>query len=248
MHACVMGAAGALMIIVAAAMVALLALGAFRGATRAGQSIAHARRVGAAVGLTLGAWLAVTAGLAMGGVLDAYARPPRWPLLPLIAFAAIVLLTRSAAASRLLSAVPPAWPIAAQTFRVGVELALFALYAAGRAPVQITFEGRNFDVLVGLSAPWIGWLVATKRIGSRGAVAWNVLGLAVLANTVGTLASSAPGPLHLDWPGAPFTAIATWPIVWLPGFLMPTAVFLHVVSLRQNLRRLRAASERPTDS
>jgi len=137
---------------------------------------------------------------------------------------------------------PPAWPIAAQTFRVGVELALFALHAAGRAPVQITFEGRNFDVLVGLSAPWIGWLVATGRIGTKGALAWNVIGLAVLANTVGTVATSTPGPLHLDWPGAPLTAITSWPIVWLPAFLMPIAVFLHVVSLRQNLRRLRAAS------
>jgi len=43
-------------------------------------------------------------------------------------------------------------------------------------------------------------------------------------------------------PGAPLTAITSWPIVWLPAFLMPVAVFLHVVSLRQNLRRLRAAS------
>jgi hypothetical protein len=243
-----MGEAGAPMVVVTAAMVALLAFGAVGGATRAGQGIAHARRVGAVVGLTLGAWLAVTAGLAIGGVLDVSARPPRWPLLPLTAFVAIALVMRSASASRVLSAVPLAWPIAAQTFRVGVELALFALHAAGLAPVRITFEGRNFDVVVGLSAPWIAWLLAKKRIGSRGAVGWNVLGLAVLANTVGTVASSTPGPLHLNGSGAPFTAIATWPIVWLPAFLMPTAVFLHVVSLRQNLRRLRAASSVPHSS
>jgi hypothetical protein len=128
---------------------------------------------------------------------------------------------------------------------VGVELALFALHASGHAPVQITFAGRNFDVLVGLSAPLVAWLLATERIGAKGAVAWNLLGLAVLANTVGTLASSTSGPLHLDWPGAPFTAITTWPIVWLPAFLMPTAVFLHVVSLQQNLRQLRAAASVP---
>ena len=131
-----MGEADALMVLVSAAMVALLAFGAAGGATRAEQGIAHARRVGAGVGLTLGAWLAVTAGLALGGVLDPSDGPPRWPLLPLTAFAAIVRVARSAAASRVLSAVPLAWPIAAQTFRVGVELALFALHAAGRAPVQ----------------------------------------------------------------------------------------------------------------
>ena len=59
------------------------------------------------------------------------------------------------------------------------------------------------------------------------------MGLAVLANTVGTVGTSTPGPLHLDWPGAPLTAITSWPIVRLPAFLTPVAVFLHVVSLRQ---------------
>jgi hypothetical protein len=180
-----MGAADVLMALVAAAMVAVLALGAAFGATRAGLGVPEARRVGRTVVLMLGAWLAVTAALAMGGVLSASARPPSWPLLPLTAFAVIVVVTRSAAGNRMLSNIPPAWPIAAQTFRGGVELALFAL---------------------------------------------------------GTVATSTPGPLHLDWPGAPLTAITSWPIVRLPAFLMPVAVFLHVVSLRQNLRRLRAAS------
>jgi|GEM_PF-6363278 len=41
------------------------------------------------------------------------------------------------------------------------------------------------------------------------------------------------GPLHLSWPGTPFTAIATWPMVWLPAFLAPLAVFLHGVSLQR---------------
>ncbi|RKI05803.1 hypothetical protein D7Y13_21655 [Corallococcus praedator] len=61
-----------------------------------------------------------------------------------------------------------------------------------------------------------------------------MLGLAVLANTIFTVATSAPGPLHLDWPGVPFTAIATWPVIWLPALLAPLAVFLHVMSLCQN--------------
>lgn len=112
---------------------------------------------------------------------------------------------------------------------------------AGRAPIQITFEGRNFDVLVGLSAPLVAWLVARRRIGPKGAIAWNAVGLSVLANTVGTVATSTPGPLHLNWPGAPLTAITSWPIIWLPAFLMPLAVFLHVVSLRQNIDRARGA-------
>ena len=237
-----MSAADVLMVVLAATMVAVLALGTFRAALRAGVSVPGARRAARNVALALAAWLAFVAALALGGVLPVTARPPRWPLLPLTAFTAIVLVTRSSSGRRVLSGIPPAWPMVAQTYRVGVELALFALHAGGRAPVQITFEGRNFDILVGLSAPLVGWLASTGRIGAKGALAWNVLGLAMLANTVATIASSTPGPLHLDWPGAPFTAITTWPIVWLPAFLMPLAVFLHLVSLRQNLHRWRASS------
>jgi hypothetical protein len=232
------------MVIVTAAMVVVLALGSFHGAIRAGVSAPDARQAARTVVLALCAWLAVVAALAFGGVLSPTARPPRWPLLPLVAFSALVLATRSLQAKRVLSAIPPAWPIVAQTFRVGVELALFALHAAGQAPKQITFEGRNFDVLVGLSAPWVGWLVARGRIGAKGARAWNFLGLAVLANTVVTVATSTPGPLHLGWPGAPFTALTTWPIVWLPAFLMPLAVLLHVVSIRHDRFRPNVRSDR----
>jgi len=108
-----MGAADLLMALVAAAMVAVLALGAAFGATRAGLGVPEARRVGRTVVLVPGAWLAVTAALAIGGALSASARPPSWPLLPLTAFAVIVVVTRSAAGNRMLSNIPPAWPIAA---------------------------------------------------------------------------------------------------------------------------------------
>lgn len=231
-----------LMASLAVAMVALLLVGIVFGARRAGDDASEARRAASITLVAIAAWLAIATVLAMSGVLSEWAaRPPRWPLLPLTAFAAIATVIRSAAAQRVLSNIPPAWPIGAQTFRVGVELALYALHVAGRAPVQITFEGRNFDVLVGLSAPFVAWLVATRRIGPKGAIAWNAMGLLVLANTVGTVATSTPSPLHLDWPGPPLTAVTSWPIVWLPAFLMPLAVFLHVVSLRQNIARMRAA-------
>ena len=53
-----MGAADLLMALVAAAMVAVLALGAAFGATRAGLGVPEARRVGRTVVLVPGAWLA----------------------------------------------------------------------------------------------------------------------------------------------------------------------------------------------
>jgi hypothetical protein len=57
----------------------------------------------------------------------------------------------------------------------------------------------------------------------------------MLANAIGTVATSTPGPLHLSWTGEPFTAIAAWPVVWIPALLAPIGISLHVVSIRQAL-------------
>ncbi len=134
--------------------------------------------------------------------------------------------------------VPPWQPVALQSFRVAVELVFWRLHAEGAAPLQITFEGRNLDALVGLTAPMVAAGIASGWIGPRMTVAWNVFGLAMLVNAIGTVATSVPGPLLQNWPGEPFTAIATWPVVWVPAFLAPLGISLHILSIRQGLARL----------
>lgn len=209
------------------ALVALLGAGVAVAERRAGL----VPRLALPVTLALLAWLGLTALLAVSGVLVGDpGGPPRILALPLTAFATVLLLARRPTFRRLVAAIPPAWPIALQSFRVFVELALFALYQDGRAPVQVTFEGRNFDILAGLSAPLVALALASSRrwAGTLAGV-WNVLCAGLLANIILTAATSVPGPLQVDWPGGPFLTIVTWPVVWIPAFLAPVAVFLHVV-------------------
>jgi hypothetical protein len=221
----------------AAGVVALVTIGLDRAARLAG--LAHSRTLAAAVAAGLCAWLVATATLAQSGVLgDGTARPPRWPLLPLIALGTFVILARTRTFRRLLAEVPSWQPVTLQAFRIGVELAFWQLHREGLAPAQVTFEGRNFDGIVGLTAPVVAGGIAVGWFGPRLVVAWNLFGLALLVNAIGTVATSAPGPIHLDWPGEPFTAIAAWPVIWIPAFLAPTGIFLHVVSIRQSLGRL----------
>jgi hypothetical protein len=192
----------------------------------------------------LSVWLGATAALALSGVLgDWTARPPRWQFLPLTALGTFVLLTQTRTFRRLMAELPPWQPVALQAFRVGVELAFWRLYIDGVVPVQMTFEGRNLDALVGLTAPVVAAGMAAGWVGPRAAIAWNLFGLAMLINAIGTAATSAPGPLHLGWPGEPFTAIAAWPVIWIPALLAPTGLFLHVVSIRQAVARLARSSE-----
>lgn len=235
-----------ILVILAGTVVLALSLGIRMAASRA--AFARPWVIAAAVCVGLFLWLGVTALLALSGSLDVSpGRPPREPLLPPIALVTFVLLSLTSAGRRLVSRVPVWTPIAFQSFRIGVETAFWLLHREGLAPVQVTFEGRNFDILVGLSAPLMALAVAKDWIGPRIVIAWNLFGVAMLGNAIWTAATSSPGPQHLDWPGEPFVAIAEWPVVWIPALLAPTAMLLHYVSIRQAIGRLRVARDLVSD-
>lgn len=188
------------------------------------------------LGLGMGSWLALTGIVAASGFFSDFSgRPPRLMFGVGGAFVLFTIVSRSAAASRVIAGMPLTWPIALQSMRIVVELGLWGLYDQGRLPKHLTFEGRNFDVVVGLTAPVIAVALARRWIGTRVVVAWNILSICVLANIVVMAVTSIPGPLHLSWPGPANTIVAEFPYIWLPTFLVPIALFGHIVSLRQLL-------------
>ena len=187
----------------------------------------------------LGGWLAFSALLAGSGWPgDFDARPPRFFLFVAPTLAATIALAFSPAAARLATRIGWAALIGFQVFRVPVECVLFALHRQGVVPVQMTFEGWNFDVLTGLSAPLVAWLAARGAIGRRGLLAWNCAGLALLANIVAIAILSTPTPLRAFWNEPANTFVAHWPWLWLPGFLVPAALCGHLVAFRK-LARMR---------
>ena len=127
------------------------------------------------------------------------------------------------------SRVPAPWLIGLQVFRVLVEIALFLLYRNGLVPRLMTFEGGNLDILVGLSAPIIAWLYATGRIRQPAVRLWSIAGLVLLANILGRALLTFSGVIRTDIPNV---AIGLFPFTFLPGFLAPLALYLHVLLLR----------------
>lgn len=231
-----MSAVDAGLIALVATMAIVAAAGVAAAARHAGLPSRQAPQLAAGVAAAVVAWLVVAAGLAGAGLLSRYdAAPPRVALLPLAFLTTMLLVSRTDAFARLLEGAPPAWPIALQTFRLPVELLLWSLFQEGRIPERMTFGGRNFDVLIGLTAPLVAWAVSRGRMGRTAVAAWNVLGLGLLANVVVIALRSVPGPLNAGWGGVQNTVIAEVPYVWLPAFLVPLAVFGHVASLRQLL-------------
>ncbi len=187
--------------------------------------------------LAIAAWFAVVFALERAGVLAKLEEMP--PKIPLLAFGAIglgVVISRVSVVKQALEVMPAWWPVALQTFRAPLELALYSLFVVGLLPEQMTFTGRNFDVLVGVTAPVMAFLMATKRAPRWLQWAWQAGSVALLINVVSIAITSAPGPLHLDWMGAPLTIVGQWPYALLPAFMVPVAALGHVLAISKLLR------------
>lgn len=153
-----------------------------------------------------------------------------------------MVLSRSSFGRQLAIGLPVWLLIGFQAFRIPVELLLHRFYLEGTIPVQMTFEGRNFDILTGLTAIPAAWLVARGQAPRWMLYAWNVLGLCLLINIVGTAIVSMPGPLRLFRNDPANTLIAQWPYIWLPTFLVTTALMGHLLLFRRLRQRREVAA------
>jgi hypothetical protein len=156
-------------------------------------------------------------------------------MMPILVFPmiAILVFTFSKTGKEILLQIPAENIIKLQAFRFFVELLLWALYLENQAPIQMTFEGRNMDVLSGISAPIIAALLAKQKISKTGLVLWNIACLIMLINIVTIAILSMPAPLRIFMNEPANTIVTQFPISWLPGMLVPLAYGLHFLSLRQ---------------
>ena len=220
---------------------------AVAGGVAAGVRAVAGRAAAWRVTVALALWLAATGAVAASGVLARFdARPPRLLLLVVPALLFPLWLAFSGATDRHLQVTPPAWLVGAQLFRVGVEGLLWLLAVHAALAPEMTFHGRNFDIVAGLTAPLAAWACfGGRRWRPRLAVAWNVLGLLLLLNVVTVGLLSAPTPFRRLITDPPNTIVVRFPTVWLVSLLVPLAFTLHALSLRQPLRGL---APRPSSS
>ncbi|MEO8705266.1 MAG: hypothetical protein ABI867_34810 [Kofleriaceae bacterium] len=181
------------------------------------------------------ALLAILAGLAASGFfLDT---PARFGIVIGPPILAIILAHASARGRRFLDALPLATLTYLHVVRVAVELILVALAARKLVPDMMTFEGRNFDIVAGLTAPIIGYLVLRRRVLSRRwLLVWNLAALALLVHVVAIAILSAPLPFQQLNFDQPTLAVLAFPFVWLPGVIVPIVLASHLVALRRLAR------------
>jgi hypothetical protein len=201
------------------------------------------RRAAFRVLAALSVWFIYAGLMGYSGVVKNTAmRPPgiAFIVIPILLFL-IFFIVRSSASARVALAFPLWIVLAAQCFRMGVELFLHRLWIEGLVPKMLTFEGANVDIYIGASAPLIAWLSTRGRLGMRLALAWNMLGLLALTNVVIRAVLTAPGPFNLIHAEVPNRMMGTFPFLFIPGFFVPLAVVLHVLAIRAISSRLRTA-------
>ena len=200
------------------------------------ESPSEAKKLKTRLAASLGGWQVYLFGIASTGILQNYSPPPRFVIflvLPAFIFTGIFLSRNKD--KRWVQAIPRSWAVYYQTFRILIESLFVFSVAAGTLHYHVTIEGYNFDMIFAFTAPIVGFLVFGRKLLPEVVVkAWNYLGLAVIASIIFLFLTTAmlPEMYGSTEPLLP-KEFGMYPYVVVPGFLMPSAVFMHVFSLVQ---------------
>ncbi len=116
--------------------------------------------------------------------------------------------------------------------RIPVEIVLLWLFQNQLVPQSMTFEGRNFDILSGITAPIIYFLAFRARQVNRPIlIVWNIFAICLLFNIVITAILAFPAINPNLPPELQNRAVTFFPYIWLPTVVVPIVLFSHLASL-----------------
>lgn len=191
------------------------------------------------IGLTI--WLIIQTGLTLKNIYktDTNSFPPKimlFGILPTIL--TILFLFATQKGRQFIDSLPLKNLTYLNVVRIPVELVLFCLSLNKAIPELMTFEGRNFDIIAGITAPIIAYFGLSKtKLNAKTILIWNLICLGLLINIVINASFSAPSLIQKFAFEQPNIAILNFPFSWLPTFIVPIILFGHLTSIRQLLKR-----------
>ncbi len=166
--------------------------------------------------------------------LDSKALPPRFVFLIMPSFIMIVIALLLPSLKKFIDSMSLERLTILHTIRIPVEIVLYYLFLASLIPKSMTFEGTNFDILSGISAPVIFYLVfKMKVLPQKLLLFWNFACLGLLINIVGTAILSAQTPFQMFAFEQPNVGVAYFPFLLLPSIIVPIVLFSHLVAIRK---------------
>ena len=178
-------------------------------------------------------WLFVIALLTYQGVFeDTTSFPPRLFIAVGLTIIALVTLFGSKGSRDFILQMPITTLTYVHIIRVPVELVLWWLALEKWVPIEMTFEGSNFDILTGVTAPFAAvFLVGMRSKSTFAAVIWNIAGIVMLANIVIMAVRASPYFYNPESFAVPNIAVLQFPFIWLPTFVVPVVLFAHIASI-----------------
>jgi hypothetical protein len=199
---------------------------------RLGEDAAVRRRRATRLGAAVFAWLLITAIMAATGVLRRFdATPPPFAGLALAVGILGVVVPLSPVGALLVRGLPLWFLVGFQIFRFPLELLMHRAYVEGVMPVQMSYSGRNYDIVTGITAGALGVWLAQRPVQRWVVMSWNILGFVLLANIVIIAIVSTP---VFGWFGRERlnTFVTYPPFVWLPAILVTAALMGHILVWR----------------
>jgi hypothetical protein len=190
-------------------------------------------RVGRLAALAGIGWLMLTWRLAATGVLRRWdATPPPLFVLMLAIVVTAALIAFSPLGRRLAFGIPLWILIAVQSFRLPLELAMHRLAVIGAMPPQMSYGGRNFDIVTGATAIVVALGIRAGLAGRRLALTWNVVGTLLLINILVVAILSTPRFRYFGTDRV--NIFVTYPpFVWLPAVMVLAALAGHMLIFRR---------------
>jgi hypothetical protein len=192
-------------------------------------------------------WLTIQAVLALKNIYtqDTNSFPPKIMILGILpAILAIIVLFITAKGRRFIDSLPLKNLTYLNVVRVPVEIVLYWLFLNKTIPQLMTFEGRNFDIIAGITAPLIAYFGLTKPLlNLRIVLLWNFICLGLLLNIVINALLAAPSPIQQFAFTQPNIAILYFPFSWLPAFIVPVVLFTHLVSIKKMIKQVNLAAK-----
>lgn len=160
--------------------------------------------------------------------------PPRFILVVFPIIVTIILVFTTKKGKAFADSLPLLQMTWLNIIRIPVEVGLYWLALDKAIPEIMTFAGRNFDIIGGVTAPFVAYFGIQKGMMSRKALLiWNIAMAGLLTNIVFTALLSAPTPLQQFGFDQPNLAVLHFPYIWLAAFMAPLVLFFHFVSIRQ---------------
>ncbi len=182
-------------------------------------------------------WMAVVGLLGYFGFFrEEDAVPPRFVFLLLPGILFVMLLFGVRKARAFTDSLDLKWLTLLHSVRIPVEIVLFLVFLEDLIPVLMTFEGYNYDIVSGLSAPIVYYLYFVKKwMGSTGLLVWNFICLGLLLNILTIAVLSAQTPFQKLAFEQPNIGVTYFPFVWLPTVIVPIVLYAHLASIRKLL-------------